>query len=145
MSSSDHDYCNPAQDQEPELKLIALITLCLSSGGALFILTLFARHRSLRNFSFLLVMHVSLSDLIFCIGHFLNIDDDTLQLYDADPTKCTVQGFLIQFGQMSSIMWTAMIAFSLYSTVVLNFREVHKKYPRFLLWSYGFPLILSLM
>jgi len=143
--SNTNDYCDPAQDQEPELKFIAMLTVGLSAAGALFILALFLRHKTLRNFSFLLVAHVSLSDLIFCIGHFLDLDDDAYILDETTPFLCIAQGFLIQYGQLSSIMWTAMIAFSLYSTVVLNFREVHKKYPRFLLWCYGFPLILSIM
>lgn len=154
MSSSsyadDYAYCDPADDGSAnEKRLFALIPVTLSILGGLILIFLYIKHRYLRNFAFLLVIHITVSDLLYCFAHFMEINDleDNFDLEDQSTVsiQCYIQAAIIQFGGLSSIFWTGMVAFTLYSTVVLNYREIQRNYVRFCLWSYGFPAITTIV
>lgn len=65
-------YCDPSQvDKYSEERLAALIPVILSTLGGIMLIFLYLRHQYLRNFGFLLVIHITISDLIYCVAHFM--------------------------------------------------------------------------
>jgi len=66
--------------------------------------------------------------------------EDTISTPDK---KCILQGFLSQFGSLSSILWTMVISHILYATLVLRKANVSRRIGRVLLFGYGVPLLAA--
>ena len=54
-----------------------------------------------------LILYLSAADLITAIGAFLTVWND-------DPTVCLLQGSFIQFGSISSCLWSTTIGFEIF-------------------------------
>jgi len=92
---------------------VNVFSLC----GSMFIVLMFALNKSLRNFAFYLIFNVALSDMMGSIAVLMlpdtrNINENTF--------RCQYQGFADHMFSLSSVIWTSMIAYTLYLTVVNN-------------------------
>ena len=79
---------------------------------------------------------MSLADILVIISYFLG-----------DPTSgtglCTFQGLLQQFAELSSILWSTIIAWTLY-TAVVHRRDTSKMLHKFVVVGFGVPFLLAL-
>jgi len=124
------------------LYIVSFVSI-LSFLGSIFIVVTYIRFRRLRSFAFKLVTFLSISDFIFYSGKLLS-------LFDFSPanqkTVCNVQGIMINFGELASILWSAAIAFTLYSTVLKGKRNFEEEYnDKIKLVALGIPAVLTLI
>ncbi|GMH63433.1 hypothetical protein TrST_g1633 [Triparma strigata] len=119
--------------------LILGFTLTLSAVsfiGASLIIVSYVLFPPLRTNSFTLVTLMSLADILVIISYFLG-----------DPTSgtglCTFQGLLQQFAELSSILWSTIIAWTLY-TAVVHRRDTSKMLHKFVVVGFGVPFLLAL-
>ncbi|KAL4453412.1 hypothetical protein ABPG74_017619 [Tetrahymena malaccensis] len=130
------------------IQIIAIVVSSFSLLGAIFIIGIFLSFKKLRVFPFIYVFWLSVSDLISSIGYLLvtdSIGDTPEQLQEANFT-CKTQALMINFGQLASICWTAVIAWTLYNStvkVVTNLQQ--KTETKMVAIAFGFPLIMSLI
>jgi len=129
------------EDEKPIVYLLTAVSL-LSLFGSLFIIITYICFRKIRNYAYKLVTYLSYSDIILSIGNILSWG--TIK-YKAEDHLCFTQAFLINFGGLASVLWTSVIAWSIYSATVLNAKNLRDKNMRFLLVGYGVSLALSIM
>jgi len=129
------------EDEKPIVYLLTAVSL-LSLFGSLFIIITYICFRKIRNYAYKLVTYLSYSDIILSIGNILSWG--TIK-YKAEDHLCFTQAFLINFGGLASVLWTSVIAWSIYSATVLNAKNLRDKNMRFLLVGYGVSLALSII
>ena len=117
------------------LQLILLICNSLSLIGSIFIISAYIWLKSIRSFAFKLVFFMSISDIIHSISLLL----------PPQGLSCQVQGFLLQYSAISSVLWTLNIAFALYVTALKGERDPARYQTRFLILGYIIPLLLALV
>jgi len=124
------------------LYLVSFVSI-LSFLGSIFIVVTYIRFRRLRSFAFKLVTFLSISDFIFYSGKLLSL----VEVSSANiQTLCNLQGLMINFGELASILWSAAIAFTLYSTVLKGKRNFEEEYnDKIKLVALGIPAVLTLM
>lgn len=140
------DRCDPLFDAHAKwtetekdlINIVQLVSGSLSFSGSLFIVSCFIAFPSLRKFAFRLVFFLSLSDVFSSISSFFG-----------DPPTCSalcyIQGFTQQWFQVSSVLWTTAIAFTLYMSAVkgkvVDEIEIHEFKIKLFCW--GVPLVLA--
>jgi hypothetical protein len=122
-----------------------------SAAGSLFILICYARYTHLRKFAFTLVAILSFTDLLNQLTEFVQPGPAELDAIVASgvlsPT-CYFQALTDTFFELSSVLWTSAIAFSLYLVVFLRIQdqgELYKRLPRIAAICYGVPLVATLL
>ena len=137
-------FCDPVDNTESYLYPIGLTTGTFSLLGCFMVIFIYLRFYEARNYTYLLILQVAIADTINTVGNFVNLGkiEDTISSAD---TKCILQGFLSQFGSLSSILWTMAISYVLYATLVLRKANVSRGMTRLLLFGYGVPLLAALM
>jgi len=136
MDNEDIDYLDP---NERYLMIITFIVSTLSLCGSLFIIFTYTCIKRLRNFAFKLVVYLSISDVILTFGNMLISD----QFDDATSDQvCYLQALLTNYGGLASILWTTVIAYTLYITVVKQ-KSAPTYHGRFLLYGFGIPLLMT--
>jgi hypothetical protein len=102
-----------------------LVGVCsaLSIAGSMFVFCTWFRFKKLQYFSRKLVVFVSVADfassLSLFFGTFVRIYEDNHR-----PSKwCFVQGMMVQFFSLASIMWTGCFAFYMNQTLINNSRS----------------------
>jgi hypothetical protein len=93
------------------IEIVLIIGNSLSLLGSLFIICLFIIFSSIRSYAFKLVVYMSVADAIRSIGYIIPNNSDAL---------CLAQAVLTNFGSLSGVIWTSIIAFSIYCVVVLE-------------------------
>ena len=88
------------------LLLITLIESSISLVGSLLIISSYLRFKRLRKFSLQLVFWLSVSDVGNSISYFIGNPGE-------DSNLCTVQAMLMSMFELSSVLWTTVIAFTL--------------------------------
>lgn len=130
---------------EPEDRLIVGITIftaVLSTFGSVLILLTYLRFKKIRNYAFKLIVYLSISDLILTVGGLLSLY--TYNSRDNDIV-CLTQSFLYNIGGLSSIIWTSIIAWNIYSATVLGAKKKAPKNIKYLLLGYCLPAAISFM
>lgn len=82
--------------------------------------------------------------MVFEISCFMNLFRLN-KLRENDDTLCKLQAYLINFSQISSLIWTSLIVYSLYSTLLKNVKELQKQESRYIFAATIFPLLLSVV
>jgi len=142
--ASDLEYCDSLDNNSASLRLMSQIIVLLSLCGTLFVILTYTCWRETRNFAFKLVLQISISDFIYCIAHFFS-NNEYLDIPIDSGTLCTIQGFLVNFGMVSSFMWAMVIAWTLFATVVLIKPEVQSKFWIYCIYGYAIPLLTSII
>ena len=94
----------------------ATITNILSILGSTFVIIAYCCIKEIQMFSNKLVMYLAISDIINAIaqialiGRSVHIDEHT--------GLCKLQAFLINYGNLSSVVWVILINLSLYLIIV---------------------------
>ena len=137
------------REEETTLTLVLdIFGSFLSLCGAAFIIVMYLKFTQLRTFAFKMVMYLSLSDLIMCVGKLLTLVrlDDLEEAVTEEDFLCILQAAVINFGELSSILWTTCISFSIYQSVVKGETRIQELYERKLqLFAIGLPLLASIM
>ena len=88
-------------------------------------------------------MSIKLIDLL------LSIDLQDIEAMDNNEINVTVQCYIQAVGnsffELSSVLWTSAIAYTLYLSVMWQMRpeQIEARFPRFLIMCWGVPAILS--
>lgn len=141
---SEAEYCDPLDKNDYLLSNIAQFSVFFSLLGSLFVILVYTCFKSSRNFAYKLILQISISDLIYCTSHFLR-EKSRFHLGLEAGALCTTQGFLVNFGTMSSFMWAFIVAWALYYTVVLQRFDLQKKFKELAYYGYGVPFLMSLI
>lgn len=125
-----------SSSEDHSLHLIIIITNCLSLCGSLFIIAIFASSASVRSYAFKLVLYMTLADTIRAVGFVIPTSTHSL---------CIAQAVLTNFGSLSGVIWTSIIAFSIYAVVVLELENI-QSYEKFtVIIGYILPFCITLL
>ena len=113
------------------LNTVQTVSGTFSFLGSSFIICCFLAFPHLRKFAFRLVFALSLSDVFLCISAFLGNPVSC-------SAACTVQGFIMQWFNVSSVLWTTAISFVLFMCAIRGHRvekiEAHENKLRLFCW-----------
>ncbi len=137
-------FCDPLDKNDHTLSLIAQFSVIFSLAGSLFVILMYSFFKNSRNFTYKLILQISISDFIYCISHFYR-EQKYFSQRISPGTLCTTQAFFLNFGLMASLAWVLIVSWTLYSTVVLEKHNIQNKFRTFAVLGYGLPFIFSLM
>jgi len=121
-----------------------IIFASISLLASLFIVVCFISYQPLRKaFAFRLVFYLTISNIITMIGRFLVFPTST-SLRNGN-IFCIGQGFVINYGMLSSLLWVDIFSHALYKAIVKNDKHINKKHGIYLFIGFGVPLIFSLV
>ena len=118
--------------QYKEIRIGMLVSLGLSALGSVFVGAVYLYFRDIRSFAFKLVFYLSLMDLGHAIGFFLP---------PGIQVVCQIQAAITSYFSLASVLWTGIIAFSLYLAVLRDKRDLEHFELRFVLFANGIPLL----
>jgi len=136
--------CDPLDRNDYSLKLVNEICVLLSLVGSIFVILVYTCWKDARSFAYKLILQISISDFIYCMAHFLD-KNVSLSLPITPGTLCSIQGFLVNFGMVSSFMWSMVVAWTLFASVVLRRIDLDKKFWIYCIYGYLIPLLTSIM
>ena len=122
----------------------------LSFMGSAFILFCYARYAPLRKFSFTLIALLSATDVLNQLFDFVGPPASELAVMEAGAPltpRCLVQALGNQVFELSSVLWTGCIAWTLYALVWKGWRPdaVERSLPRMFAVTLGAPVLLMLL
>ncbi|CAG9320960.1 GCR1_1 [Blepharisma stoltei] len=129
---------NYLSDHEQEVIYnVILVSSILSLIGSLFVCFVYLAFKSLRVFAFRLVFYLASVDVFISISFMIPYDK-------GNSVRCRIQGAAITYFTLSEVLWTSVIAHTLYSSAIKNasFENYHLKY---CLFSFGIPLIATII
>lgn len=106
----------------------------LSTVGCVLIILSGIFYKKLRSFTFRLIIYLSIADLFASICFLLPDDEDT---------SCVIQAITMNYSQLTSILLTGVIAYSLFLMIVKENLNVAGMECKFLLFAFGVPAILT--
>ena len=115
------------------LRGILLIGNSFSFVGSLFIIIAYLWFKPLRSFTFKLVFHMSIADFLHSISLML----------PPQSIWCELQAFLLQASAISSILWSSVIAYTLYDAVILEKNTTSNNQVKIYLLAYIFPFLIA--
>ena len=99
----------------------------ISTLGCSFIMFSYAKFPQLRNFAFEQVVNMAFADFGIGVTSFLGSPDD-------GSISCTLQGLLQQFFELASVLWTTVIAGTLFMAII---RQTDVEQYRGRIYCYG--------
>ena len=123
--------------QVTALTAVSVSLSALSFIGSGFIIYSYASFPELRKFSFKLIFLMSCADCAACIAYFFGSPATGSPL-------CTVQGLMEQGCQLSSIVWTTIISYTLWNAVVKR-EAVTDKMNAFLFFGFALPALTCVL
>lgn len=117
---------------------ISSLISCLSLIGSSFIILIYHSFPELQTFGFKLVIYLSIADSCFSFAKILSF-------LGYSSLFCELQGFLINFSQLSSVIWTVIISRTLKNTLIYQVHEIDSSESRLLCIGFLFPLLYSLL
>jgi len=134
---------NPVSSYDYFVLYSAVIISFISFLGASFIILTYLKFPKLRNFTFKLVTFISLSDFLFYLGKLISISS---VWGNPGPIICSIQGLLINYGELASVLWSGTIAFTLYYTIITPIPDlVDKYYFKMKLICFGVPFLFTII
>jgi len=110
--------------------------------GSSFIMFMYWKCAELRNFAFKMVFWIAFSDFFYAIG-------DMMLDSPSGSFACYLQALLISYFELSSMLWTVAIAFTLHITILRkdpNFLlDVEGSARKYALFCWGIPLVLAIL
>jgi len=133
------------EDSLNYLKYLEYTLGSLSIAGCLFVVVMFFCYKNLRSFPFESVVYLNLSSMMTSLSYLIYFVDDP---GNVDIDYCRVQAFIMLAFENSQYLWTTMIGYSVYQSVI-NYEENHAKTTnlkraKYLILCYGLPLLFSL-
>lgn len=124
------------------LRTLAKVLCSFSIVGIIFVLFIFVYVKSVRSFVLELAVWLCLTNLFFNINVYFPIDNIN------DDVWCLTQGLISSFSDLSTMLWTTIIGFfSFFSVVKSGFIDRNKRRLRlvFILIAFFIPGIFTLM
>jgi len=131
-----------SDDDINTLRLIARILCSFSLAGLLFVLSIFIFFRSVRSFVLELAVWLCATNIFFNINVYFPINQKK------NDGWCLTQGLISSFSDLSSMIWTTLIGFfSYFSVVKSGFIDKNKKNLRlcFIFIAYVIPGLFTIM
>ena len=127
-------------------KIFILIAILLSLISSFYIIIIYACYPKTRNFAFKMVFYLCIADCCFSLAELLSLGRSDF-LFDVQYYRgvCYTQSFMITWFGLSSIVWTSIIAWTLYSTVILNNINIENKEGHYLLLGFLLPMAAALL
>ena len=134
----------------PQLSYISLASSSLSCIGASSIIITYLLFRELKTGLRSIITYLSIADFITAFGFIIG-GVNYLVHYDKKDQKtcyrfeiiCSLQSFITTWSQLSSYMWTCILAFYLFGTIVVNKNQlVNKLIPVFHVAAWGLPIAI---
>ena len=125
---------NFEKEEEEIIIDVNIIVNSLSLLGSLFILVAFCSFKQLRVYAFKLVAMLSLADFFQSLGMLIG------PMHNGDK-MCYAQALIISYFSVVSICCTMVIAWTLYSAIILQTPNIEARFTRNMLFAYGLPLI----
>lgn len=117
-------------------------TLGLSLLGSFMIVLLYLLNKDLHNLSFKLTVYMTLTVILQDVSKLLFLFWTVEK--EVNKNICILQGYLVNYSQLSTLFWCSIITWSLYSTVFLA-KKQYIEIERLTLIGCGYPISLSLM
>lgn len=127
-------------EEEADLRIAMEVSLSLSLLGSLFIVAMYAMFQELRAFAFKLVVYLTVADVVKSI-----CKAQPAFILPTSGLSCYIAAAGISFGSLSSVLWTATIAWSLYITVVRGREDIQSLERYFHLCCWGAPTVLTVL
>jgi hypothetical protein len=128
-----------SDNQRSAIQFLYLFCSALSCVCSLLVAFSYVRFRILRSFVFTLVMMLAASDIGSGLAWYIGAESEP------GSARCFLQGSLLQFFQMSSILWTTTIAYVLRRSIVAKYRVEQPPLQRLCIYSWGVPLVLTIL
>ena len=131
-------YRKLTRAQLDQAKQFTLVAALLSLSGSVFIIFSYMYFKSLRTFTFKLVVILSCTDLLCSLHYVLGMLHDTVsewQHHECPTLMCYFTAAAHQYSKIASFFWTACISYSIYAT--LDSRDAEAEEPRFHRLSWG--------
>jgi len=129
------------QEETYIIRMLVAVSF-LSLFGSCFIIFTYVCFKKIRNYAYKLVVYLSFADVLLSIGNIMSV---TTMKSKQEDSLCHAQAFLINYGGLASILWTSIIAWSIYSATVLSAKNLRQKNCKFFVFGFGFALILSII
>jgi hypothetical protein len=126
--------------QNVVLSAIRIGASVISMLGSGFIVVMYCAYKDLRKFAFKLVFMLSICDIIMGFGTFLADGNE-------DNNLCRVQAVIIQFGSISGVFWTLVVAYAIREILLVQPRNFHveEKMPKFHIVVWSSSLFLTIL
>ncbi|GMH99045.1 hypothetical protein TrVE_jg9166 [Triparma verrucosa] len=133
LLKSDDSSATGFSPKENEILLIITVAeSVLSLIGSILIVTSYLKFKRLRKFSLELVFWLSVSDIGMCVSYFFG-----------NPKSgglCTAQAMIMSFFELASVLWTTVIALTLFRLIILQRTSSHLiKY--YHVFCFGVPFV----
>lgn len=122
----------PGSSDQEMVTSVLLVGSILSILGCFFIIILYF-FLKLKIFAYKLVLYMAIADLVHSVCLLLPLTEPW----------CHIQGFLLEFSSLSSIIWTAIMAYSLYESVIKLNSNIEAKEKHYLIVGFIVPLLIS--
>lgn len=128
-------------------KILILIATILSFLASFYIILIYIFYPRIRNFAFKMVFYLNIAVCLFAIAELLSLGSPDFLFPNIERSNglCYTQSFMLTWFGLSSIIWTSIIAWTLYSTVILNNTNIENKEAKYLTIGFVFPLIAALL
>lgn len=118
---------------DDERKVIYFVNAAISSVsllGSSVIIAMFTYFKDLRGYGFAMICVLSIFDVINCISFLI-------PTYEAnsDDSSCVIQAALLSFSTTAGIIWSTIIAWSLYRIIVVSKTDLSKTLMRNLIFT----------
>ena len=127
-------------------KVFILIAVLLSLLASLYIILIYICYPRTRSFAFKMVLYLNIADFCFAAAELLSLGHPNF-LFEVSLSEgiCFAQSFMITWFGLSSIFWTSIIAWTLYSTVIRNDTNIESKEAQYLIFGFMVPLVAALL
>ncbi len=125
------------KNQNRLLLMVTMIESSMSFVGSTLIVLSWVKFPSLRKFSLKLVLMLAVSDIGSCLSYFLGNPSEGSAL-------CYSQALMMSFFELASILWTTVIAFTLFRLIIL-LKPSNDLMTRFHLYGWGIPFVCTVL
>ena len=133
------------EDQRSAIRYLSYSVSGFSLFGSLLILLIYLLNKDLRNFSFSLILNLTISVALQDISKLLSIGLTYFNGHIREDVLCVIEAYCLNYSQLSALFWSSIISWSLYSTVILVRKKITTDQDRFYLVGFGTPVSISLM
>lgn len=125
---------------EQYLVILTLVVSSLSFAGSMFIVATHTYFKSIRNFAFRLIFHLTLAEIISTVARFISVSQ-----YKKPSNKlCLIEAVFTNYGDLSSILWTMLISYTIHLTVAKSSQaDLKNKMNLFRFIGFGLPIFMT--
>lgn len=135
-----HVYEELWRDALPFMNGISLVSVGVSAIFSAFMIALYYKYPTLRNQYSLILKLLFLIEFLTCLGKLISFGKFFASDLTVGKIPCMIQSFLINFGQLSSVVWSLYFSFILPDLFIAKIPRYTSKFVK----AFIFVLILGL-